>query len=327
MSIGAGELAARCGAVCEGEAAVRIDGVASIDVAGPSDVAFFTGRGDLLRTTRAGAIFLDAGEVPRGTLALRTPRPRLAFARAAALLFPEAHPEPGVHPLASVDATACVDGAAIEAFAVIGPRAVVAPGAWVQAHAVLGADVEVGTLARIFPHAVILDGCRVGARARIGPGAIIGFDGFGFEVEGGEVVRVPHRGTVVIEDDAEIGANACVDRGTLGATRVEHSAKLDNLVHIAHNAVVGARSLLAAFAGLAGGAQLGADARLGGRASLVDGVKVGANTTLSAMAAVARDEGPGQHLSGAPARPHRQWLRELAALRALPGYLRDRESR
>lgn len=320
----AGRLADRVGARCEGDPDLPLRGVGSLHDAAPDELSFCTGGRWLpaLQNTRAGAVLLDQGEAPDGLTVLRHPDPRRAFALAASLLHPEHWPAPGVHPAAWVAEDAQVEGATIDAFAVVETGAVVEPGAWVGAHAYVGRGAVVGPGSRLMPHAVVMDGVRLGARVRLLPGAVIGADGFGQVAGDDGITRMPQLGTVVLEDDVEVGALSCVDRAALGETRVGRGSRLDNLVQVAHGVRIGADCLLAAFAGVAGGAVLGDRVILAGRSSVVDGVEVGEGAVLAGLASATRRVPAGERIGGAPGRPLRRWLRELAALRELPRALR-----
>lgn len=312
-------------------------GAGPLSSAVDGDLSFCDGprRGREAATTRASAVVAPDGvTLPEGVVALRHSNPRAAFARMVALLLPEPALVPGVHPTAVVDAAAQVHpGARVDAFAVIEAGAVVEDGAWIGAFVFLGPGCRVGRGSRLGPHVVVTGGASLGADVTVKPGAVIGSEGFGFVADGETIVPMPQRGTVVVEDQASIGANTCVDRAAWGETRVGRGARLDNLVQIAHGARVGASSLLAAFAGLAGRARIGRGVRMGGRSSVVDGVSVGDGATLAGLAAATRDAPPGATLGGVPGRPHRQWLREQAALARLAarvgrgGALRDEDER
>jgi UDP-3-O-[3-hydroxymyristoyl] glucosamine N-acyltransferase len=320
----ADEVARLVGAIVEGDGEHAILGVADLAAAGPDELAFCTGgRWErVLSDTAAGVVLLADGDVPDGTVALRVQHPRLAFARALAALVPLARPAPGVHPTAVVDATASVDGATIDAYAVVDAGAVVGQGTWVQAHAYVGPGARIGRDGRVGPHAVVLEGSRIGDRVWLHPGSVVGADGFGHVPTADGPLRVPHLGHVLIEDDVEIGANACVDRAALGHTRIGRGSRLDNLVQVAHGVDMGEACLLAAFAGVAGGARLGDGVIMGGRAAVVDGIEVGDGAVFAGLASASKDVPAGRKLGGSPARRYREWLREFAALRELPSALR-----
>lgn len=260
--------------------------------------------------------------VPHDTVALRHPEPRRAYAEAAAAMFPEIWPEAGVHERAWVHDDAHVEGATIDAFAVVEAGARVAPGTWIQAHAYIGRGVRLGERCRIMPGAVVMDGTVCGDRVWVHPGAVVGTDGFGHVRTDDGMLRVPQLGTAELGDDVGIGANACVDRAALGATRVGAGTHIDNLVQIAHGAELGRECALAAFAGVAGGAVLGDRVLMAGRTAVVDGVRVGDDVVFAGLASARKDVNPGAKLGGSPARAYRTWLRETAALKQLPGVLR-----
>ncbi|MCB9678553.1 MAG: UDP-3-O-(3-hydroxymyristoyl)glucosamine N-acyltransferase [Alphaproteobacteria bacterium] len=323
--VSAGTIAAWIGATCEGPEDRVVTGVASLGNAGPGDLSFCSGGRwmSMLPGTRAGVLIARGDmECPAGAVVLRHPNPRFAYAVAAAHMLPLEWPDPGVHEKASVHPTAHVEGATIDPFAVIEAGAHVEAGAWVGAHAFVGRHAVIGAGSRIMPHAVVMERCVVGARCWLQPGAIVGADGFGHVVGQGGVLRVPQLGTVVLEDDVEIGANACVDRAALDETRIGRGSRLDNLVQIAHGVRVGAECLIAAFAGVAGGAKLGNRVVMAGRTAVVDGIEVGDDVVFAGLASASRDVPPRVRLGGSPARRYHLWLREVAALRQLPETLR-----
>ena len=319
-----GQLADLVGATCEGDRGRELRGVAALDRAGPDELSFCRGGSwaRLLPATKAGAVFVHDLDPPDGTVALRVKDPRYAYAVAAAQLVPLAWPKPRIHPTASVDPTAVVGEATVDAFAVIEAGAVVADGAWIQAHAFVGRQAKVGSHTRLMPHAVLMDGCTVGDRVWLQPGAVVGADGFGQGIGPKGPVRVPQLGTVVLEDDVEIGANACVDRAALDETRIGRGSRLDNLVQVAHGVRIGAECMLAAFAGVAGGARLGDRVVMAGRTAVIDGIEVGSGAVFAGLASASRNVPPGRKLGGSPARRYGQWLREVAAVRQLPDLLR-----
>jgi len=319
-----GELAEMVGGHCEGDPDRPIHGVAALDRAGPRELSFCRGGSwaRLLPDTEAGAVLVADLDPPARSVAIRVPDPRYAYAVAAAELVPLAWPEASVHPTAWVHPEAEVGQATIDAYAVIEAGATVADGAWVQAHAYVGPGVSVGERARLMPHAVVMAGCSVGDRVWLQPGAVVGADGFGHVIGPDGPVRVPQLGTVVLEDDVEVGANACVDRAALDETRVGRGSRLDNLVQVAHGVRIGAECMLAAFAGVAGGARLGDRVVMAGRTAVIDGIEVGSGAVFAGLASASRNVPAGRKIGGSPARRYGRWLREVAAVRQLPGLLR-----
>ncbi len=310
-----GELAELVGGRCEGPLDRRIIGVAPLDAAGPELLSFCRGGAwaRILPRTTAGAVFVSDLDPPEGTVAIRVGDPRLAYALAAAALVPLQWPDAGIHPEAVVDPDAHVDpGATVDALAVIDAGAHIAAGAWVQAGADHGSP----------SHAVVMERCVVGARVWLQPGAVVGADGFGLANDAGRWVKIPQLGRVVLGDDVEVGANACVDRAALDETRIGRGSRLDNLVQVAHGVRIGAECMLAAFAGVAGGARLGDRVVMAGRTAVVDGIEVGSGAVFAGLASASRNVPAGRKLGGSPARRYRTWLREVAATRQLPDLLR-----
>ena len=319
-----GALAELVGGRCEGDPDRTIHGVAALDRAGPGELSFCRGGSwaRILPHTRAGAVLVSDLDPPEGVVAIRVRDPRYAYAIAAAELVPLDWPSPAVHPTAFVHPGAVVGEATIDAYAVIEDGAQVGDGAWVQAHAYVGHRVRVGSRARLMPHAVVMEGCTIGERVWLQPGSVVGADGFGHVIGPDGPVRVPQLGTVVLEDDVEVGANACVDRAALDETRVGRGSRLDNLVQVAHGVRIGAECMLAAFAGVAGGARLGDRVVMAGRTAVIDGIEVGSGAIFAGLASASRNVPAGRKIGGSPARRYGQWLREVAAVRQLPSLLR-----
>ena len=317
-----GALAERVGADFDGDAAVEVDHVAPLQGAGSGALVFISDRRmrQALHETGAAAVILRPEDREQTALpALVTANPQLAFARAARLIHPEPRPDEGVHASAWVAASAVLG-----AGAAVGPRAVVEEGArlgarvWVQSGAVVQAAAEIGDDTVIESGAVIGWGCRLGRRCRVEPGAVIGGTGFGFAQDGGSWVRIPQLGRVLLGDDVEIGANAAIDRATLGETVLEDGVKIDNLVHIAHNCRIGAHSAIAGQVGLAGSTRIGPGCTVGGQAGFADHLEIagGCHFTGRAMVTASIDE-PGVYSSGLPATPNRRWRKSVARVQQL----------
>ena len=321
-----GRLAEHVGGVCEGSRDVSLAGIASLDAAGPGDLAFCRGGRWVaaLSRTRASAVLVPAGlETPAGVVAIRVPDPRYAWALAAAVLAPTEWPAPGLHETAWVSPDAVVgEGVTIDAFAVVEAGARIGPGCWIQTHASVGRSAVLGAGCRLMPGAVVMEKSRLGDRVWLHPGAVIGADGFGHVRGADGLARVPHVGVAVLEDDVEIGANSCVDRAALGETRVGRGSRLDNLVQVAHGVRVGAECLVAAFAGIAGGARLGDGVVMAGRSAVVDGIEVGDGAVFAGLASASRDVPRNARIGGSPARAYGRWLREVASLARLPSALK-----
>ncbi len=321
------ELAERVGGTAEGDPALRLEGVAALEDAGPTHVSFFSNRKYRVafEASRAGTVVVEPDEkVPAGRAVLRVRNAYLAFAKLTTLFHPppaaapEIAPSAVVHPAARVHPSAQVlPLATIAAGAEVGPRTIVGPGVH------LGEGARVGADCLLHPGVVVRERCVLGDRVIVQPGAVIGSDGFGFafdpegEGQGPRHYKFPQIGIVVIEDDVELGAGTCVDRAALGVTRIGRGTKIDNLVQIAHNVEIGPLSLLVSQAGVAGSTKLGMGVVLGGQVGVVGHLKLGDGVRIAAQSGVMDDIGPGETWSGSPARPHAEWLKAVAALEKL----------
>jgi UDP-3-O-[3-hydroxymyristoyl] glucosamine N-acyltransferase len=248
--------------------------------------------------------------------------PHGALAPILDLLHPRVPEEPEIHPSAVLGRGVRVGAKVrIAPYAVIEEDVEIGDGSVVGAHVVVGAGARVGTECHLHPHAVVYPGVVLGDRVILHAGARIGADGFGYAATEGGVQKVPQVGTCVIEADVEIGANSTVDRGSIGETRVMAGAKLDNLVHLGHNVVVGRSALLAAQVGVAGSSRVGAGVLAGGQAGIAGHLSVGDGAQLAAQTGVIGDIEPGETVMGFPARPRAEYLRTAAAQSRLPRLL------
>ncbi len=311
------ELAREAGARLDGGGGdVMITGVAPLGRAGPSEASFLSDRRHLaeLASTRAGACFVGeahAHAAPAGCVALATPEPHAAYARAALRLHrPRVHPPgtPAVHPDAELE-----EDVELGPGVVVGPGAAIGAGSRVGAHAVIGPGVQIGRGARIGANTVI-GFALIGDRVRILAGAVIGEEGFGVTAASTGALDVPQLGRVILQDGVTIGANSCIDRGAWDDTVIGENTKVDNLVQVAHNVVVGRNCVLAAHTGISGSVTVGDGAMFGGRAGIADHVDIGAGAKIAAAAGVMKSVGPGEVWGGSPARPLRKWMRETAWL-------------
>ncbi len=320
------DLADALGGTVEGAGARALTGVRGLADAGPEHLSFLANRryAARLATTRAGCVLVGPGvRVEAGLTVIRLADPYAGFARAVGLFHPQAWPVPGVDPRACVHETAVVDGVSVEAFAWIGPGAVVGPGSWVQAGAVVGAGAVLGRDCRLMPHSVVMDGCVLGARCWLNPGAVVGAEGFGFAPTAAGHVKIPQVGRAVLGDDVELGANTCVDRAALGETRVGDGTKADNLVQVGHAAQVGRHGLMVAFSGVAGSAVVGDGVALAARGTVLGHLTVGDGVQVGVGGVVHGDVAAGEQVSGVPAISHRQWLRAASAFGDLPELVKE----
>ena len=323
-----GELTGLLGArVQPAEAADAIvTGVASPQGATPETLVFAEDSRSLMAAlqSRAAAVITTealAAEAARGTL-LIVARPRLAFARAAALLkAPE--PVAGIDPRAAVDSSARLAGdVSVGPFAVVSAYAELAEGVRIGAGAVVGEGCVLGPGCRLYPRVVMYPGVRLGSRVVVHAGAVLGSDGFGYvhDATTGAYLQFPQQGSLFIEDDVEIGANTTIDRGALEETRIGRGTKLDNLVHVGHNVTVGEDVVIAAQTGISGSSRIGRRAVVAGQVGIADHVEIGERAVLGAQCGVPshkRVHGPGVLFWGTPARPIAQYLKELAVLAQL----------
>ena len=321
------DLAELVGGQVIGDADVTIERVASIEDAGPGDLTFLAHpryRRYLDCCKASAVIVADEHSAGNSLNLLRVDDPQRAFVRIHALFSPPPVHEAGVSPMAAVDATA-----------LIGPGASLYPHCYVGKDARVGADtvlmpgVSVGVGARLgrgcvlHPNVTVAAGCRAGDRVILHAGVVVGSDGFGYAGHGPQRLKVPQAGIVEIGDDVEIGANTTVDRATIGATRIGAGTKIDNLVQIGHNVVIGERCLIIAQAGIAGSAVLGDDVVLAGQAGVADHVEIGARSVIGPQSAVVQSVAPGSVLSGLiGAAPHKEWLRVIRLLPKLPALWR-----
>jgi UDP-3-O-[3-hydroxymyristoyl] glucosamine N-acyltransferase len=249
-------------------------------------------------------------------------QPRLAFARAARLLKP-AENESGVHPSAVIDPSAVLGAhVSVGPYAVIEAGVVVGDGARIGAGSVIGRGVKIGTHCRIYPRVVLYPGTELGNHVVLHAGVVLGSDGFGYvrDANTGEYLQFPQQGRLIVEDNVEIGANTTIDRGALEETRIERGVKIDNLVHLGHNVRVGHDVVIAAQTGVSGSSSIGANAIVGGQVGIGDHAQIGDHVILgsgSGILTYKKVKGPGVVFWGRPARPLRQYLKELAALARL----------
>ncbi len=321
------ELAERLGCRYEGDGSAVVRGVAGLEGAGPGDVVFLahTRYRRLLQGTRASAAIIPPDEPFRDIPVLIADDPHLAFAQAVELFFEPYRPEPGVHPSALVSASAEIGlGVSIGAFSVIGEEVKIGEGTVIFPLVSIYPGVTIGEGTVIHSHVSIREDVRIGRRVIVHNGAVIGSDGFGFtRLADGSYKKIPQKGTVVIEDDVEIGANAAVDRAALGQTVIRKGVKIDNLVQVAHNVEIGEHSVLAGQTGLAGSVTVGRGALLGGQVGVADHVRIGDNAIAAAKSGITKDVPAGAFVSGSPHLDIRDWRKVWVLLPQLYDFIKD----
>jgi UDP-3-O-[3-hydroxymyristoyl] glucosamine N-acyltransferase len=322
------ELAEQLDCRLEGEPGVEIHGVAGIEQAGPGEVTFLANRryAPNLKTTRASAVFVEDGvEVEReagepALAKLRTSNPYLSFARAIELFYKAPKYVPGIHATAVI-----AKSARIGAGAHVGPYCFVDEDTVIGENAVLHSFVTIYRGARIgatffaHAHAVVREFCRIGDRVILQNGVIIGGDGLGYAKNpDGTWYKMAQSGPAVLEDDVEVQANACIDRATVGETRIGRGTKIDDLVLVGHASKVGRNSMLCGQVGLAGSTRIGENCILAGQVGTAGHLTVGDGAVITAQSGVPNDVPERALYSGYPAVENREWLRMMAALRRLP---------
>jgi UDP-3-O-[3-hydroxymyristoyl] glucosamine N-acyltransferase len=301
----------------------RFDGVASLAEAGPGQVSFLGERRylDALRATRAGAVVLQPAfveAVPPGAVPILTEAPQLGFSRVASLFHPPPAPRPGVHPTAVVGAGATIgEGTEIGAYAVVGEGARIGRSCILHPHAVVGAGVEIGDGCRLHSHSSVSHAV-LGQGVVLHPGARVGQEGFGFAPTAeGRFETMPQLGRVILGDEVQIGANACVDRGAQEDTVLGPGTRLDNLVQVGHNVRAGRGCILVAQSGVSGSTNLGDFVTVAAQAGLTGHLRIGSKARIGAQAGVMDDVPAGTDVLGSPAMPARHTWRAIAHLRRI----------
>ena len=315
------EIAAWLGGNVIGNGKVLIERIRGIDEAGKGDLTFVANPKYLKKrkTTGASAILVASGAVCQGKNLLIVKEPYIALGRLLALFHPEEEEAGEIHPNAHIEA-----GAEVSLKAVIYPGVHICRGARIEDKAVLypgvfiGRDAVVGEASILYPHVTIYRRCLIGRRVVLHAGVVVGSDGFGFARPGQDNVKIPQVGYVQIDDDVEIGANTTIDRGALGRTWIQRGVKIDNLVQIAHNVVIGECSVVVAQVGISGSTTLGKGVIIGGQAGLVGHIRIGDHAMIAAGSGVHKDVPAGQIVAGNPHMPHREWLKMEACRSKLP---------
>ena len=320
-----GEIARALNLCAPPRSELRLTGVNSLLEASATDISFVgTDRFvKELAVTKAAAVLVQRDvKVPPGIASaiLWVDDADLAMVKVLQMFAPPVPgPKVGIDPSARLDATVSVgEGAAIGAFVSIGVNSRVGARCLIHPGVIIGDDVTIGDDCLIHANVVIRERITIGNRVILNAGTVLGTDGFGYRWDGKQHLKMPQIGTVIIEDDVELGSCVCVDRAKYGATRIGMGTKVDNLVQIAHNVVTGAHCIMAGQTGIAGSTTLGDGVVVGGASSIRDHVSIGSLAVIAARSGVIDDIAGGTTVSGIPAIPHRQALREQAAMRRLP---------
>src|SRR6202521_1349206 len=322
------EIAQKLGCRLEGPPETEIRGVAGIEQAESGQLTFLANRRyfPLVKTTRASAVLVEEGvaiERPAGLpplSILRSPNPYLAFAHALELFYQPPRYAPGIHPTAVIAKTARVgEGAHIGPYCFIDEQSSIGHNAVLHSCVTIYRGAKIGDSFFAHAHAVVREFCRIGNRVILQNGVVIGGDGLGFaKQKDGSWYKMVQSGPAVLEDDVEVQANACVDRATVGETRIGRGTKLDDLVLIGHASQVGSNTMLCGQVGLAGSTKVGRDCILAGQVGTAGHLTVGDGTVITAQSGVPTDVPPRSLFSGYPAVENREWLKTMAALNRLP---------
>ena len=327
MSYTLAEIADKIGGRLKGDGKVQIQGVAGLEEAQPGEISFLASSKyhQFLSSTKASAVILPENE----ELDLQLPvilhtNPYFAFACAVKLFHPEKPDYPvGIHPTATVEKSVRLGkNVCVGPYTVIEGKAEIGDDCTILAGCFIGESTKIGKEVFLYPKVTVYRNCRIGSRVIIHSGVVIGSDGFGFAFEKGKHHKIPQIGTVIIEDEVEIGANCTIDRAALGATKIGRGTKLDNLVHLGHSVEVGENSILVAQVGIGGSTKLGKYVTLAGQAGLVGHITLGDCVTVGAQGGVTKSIPTGTTVSGYPARAHTKAKKIEAHLSHLPEYVR-----
>lgn len=316
------EIAALVGGELEGDSSVSITGVAGLKEASPGDISFLSNAryAALLKTSSASAVLVPRDLPSCGKPVIRVEDPSLAFAKIASLILQaEVHHPKGIHKTAVIDPTAKIGKkvaigpyAVIEANVSIGDRTIIYAGCFV------GHDTQIGEDCLFYANVSIRERVTIGNRVFIQSGSVIGSEGFGYAKVDGAYKLIPQAGSVLIEDDVELGANVTVDRARFDKTVIGRGTKIDNLVQIAHNVVIGENSIIVAQAGISGSTHIGNNVTIAGQAGIVGHVEVGDGAVLTAQSGIMNNVAPGTMMTGYPAKPHAEALKVWAVTGRLP---------
>jgi len=305
-----------------GSQEIEITGVAGIATAGPGQITFVSNPkyAALARITKAAAVIVSEDFPAIGTAMLRSKNPYLDFARALELFYQPPLYAAGVHPTAMVHPSAKIgEGAHVGPYVVVQEDVQIGDNAVLLAHVVVYRGVKIGHNFLAHSHVAVREHCRIGNRVVLQNGVVIGGDGFGFAKDNaGRWHKIVQSGPTVIEDDVEIQANACIDRASVGETRISRGAKIDNLVQVGHGSKVGEDSLLCAQAGLAGSTDVGKNVVLAGQVGVAGHCKIGDGAIATAQSGIPNDVPAGAIVSGYPAIDNKLWLRCVAVFNRLP---------
>ncbi len=304
-----------------GDEEVEISGVGSIEDAQTGEITFIAHPKYLprLKETYASAVIVPTGIPQANKPLLCVANPQLAFTKILTLFSQKTYQPAGIDPHAWTSPTALLGNQlTIHPFVYIGDRCRIGDRVTLYPGVYVGEDSSIGEESILYPNVSIYPRTRIGKRVILHSGVVVGSDGFGYVKEGRKNVKIPQVGGVEIEDDVEIGSNTTVDRGTLGKTLIRRGVKIDNLVQVAHNVVIGEDSIIVAQVGIAGSTKIGSNVILAGQVGVVDHIEIGDNVMVGAQSGVSHNLAANQGYTGSPALPHREFLRAITTFPKLP---------
>ncbi len=328
MQITLKEIAQFLGGKIAGKDDVVITNIRPIEEAGEGDITFLANMkySKQLKTTAASAILAAPSMQIAGKNLVLVDDPYVAFGKLLALFYPLKHSFNGISKEACIE-----EGADVSPDATVFPRAYISAGAKIEKGAVIypgvfiGGNASIGEDSILYANVSVYSGSRIGKRVILHSGVVVGGDGFGFAGPGKDNLKIPQVGCVQIDDDVEIGANCTIDRATLGKTWIQRNVKIDNLVQIAHNVVIGENSVITSQVGISGSTKLGKSVIIGGQVGIVGHISIGDNVMIAAKSGIHKDIESGQIVGGIPQLPYRHWLKVEACRAKLPDMKKDLE--
>ncbi len=322
------ELAELVNGQVEGDPSIQIEGVAPLESAQPGEITYIKSRKyrHLLETTKASAVITPVQVESAQKNLLWTENPQLAFAKILSLYHHKPSRPTGIHETACINSNASLGSeVSIGPFTVVGENVSIGDRVAIHAGVFIGDNSTLGEDTVIHANVSIYDGVTIGKRVILHSGVVVGSDGFGYVRDGDGHFKIPQVGGVTIEDDVEIGANSTIDRGTMGQTVIRRGVKIDNLVQVAHNVVIGENSVIVAQVGIAGSSRIGRNVILAGQVGVADHIEIGDKVIVGAQAGVGKNIAPNQILQGSPTMPQRDFLRSSVLIPRLPQIKRTLE--
>lgn len=307
-----------------GDSSIEVTGVAGLQDAGENDITFAVPPHlEKAVLSKAAAVIIPDTITEFAKPAIRVSNPRVAFTKLVETFVPPVQIDRKVHGAAVLGRGVKLgENVAIMAYAVIADDVVIGDNTIVYPHTYIGHKTVIGSDCLIYPNVTIRENCLIGSRVIIHSGAVLGSDGFGFVTQKGEHHKVPQFGNVIIEDDVEIGANVAIDRAMASSTIVRKGTKIDNLVHLAHNVILGENCIIVAQTGIAGSATIGRNVTFAGQCGSAGHLTIGDNCTFAARSAPISNVPANSFYAGFPARPHKEWLRGEAAIGKVPDLIK-----